>query len=149
MNAFLVLLAVSPFAQAAAADPQAACFECHAEVQELKTSGKHKGLSCAVCHPDADKHLADTVVLPKTAVGPEVCGKCHKDQFESFATLNLKKTARLEKSLPTERSPNPLWDKLMMGHGFTKEHNAPRSHAFMLVDHLVVDRAYGGRFQPK
>ena len=36
-----------------------------------------------------------------------------------------------------------------MGHGFTKEHNAPRGHAYMLLDHLVVDRAYGGRFQPK
>jgi formate-dependent nitrite reductase cytochrome c552 subunit len=55
----------------------------------------------------------------------------------------------VEKSLLTERSPNPFWDKLMMGHGFTKEHAAPRSHTFMLVDHLIVDRAYGGRFQSK
>ena len=37
----------------------------------------------------------------------------------------------------------------MMGHAFTKEHANPRSHAFMLVDHLVVDRAYGGRFQAR
>lgn len=149
MNTLFLLLTAAQFVQAAAGDPQAACFECHEEVRELKTSGKHKGLSCAVCHPDADKHLADVVTLPKTAVGPEVCGKCHKEQFQSFGTLNLKKTARLEKSLPMERSPNPLWDKLMMGHGFTKEHNSPRSHANMLVDHLAVDRAYGGRFQPK
>jgi formate-dependent nitrite reductase cytochrome c552 subunit len=35
----------------------------------------------------------------------------------------------------------------MMGHAFTKEHNLTRSHVNMLPDHLVVDRAYGGRFQ--
>lgn len=36
-----------------------------------------------------------------------------------------------------------------MGHGFTKEHSLTRSCPWMLVDHLVVDRAYGGRFQGK
>jgi len=57
--------------------------------------------------------------------------------------------ARDEKSQLTNRAPNPFWDKLMMGHGFTKEHNLTRSHPWMLPDHLVVDRAYGGRFQGK
>ncbi|TPW21773.1 MAG: nitrite reductase [Elusimicrobia bacterium] len=137
------------YASAAPDAAQARCFECHDEVKELKISGKHAGLSCASCHSATAEHLKDPTALPGTAVGPEACGACHKDQFSSFGTLNLKKTARLEKSLPTERSPNPFWDKLMMGHGFTKEHNAPRSHAFMLIDHLVVDRSYGGRFQPK
>jgi formate-dependent nitrite reductase cytochrome c552 subunit len=37
----------------------------------------------------------------------------------------------------------------MMGHGFTKEHALTRSHIWMLTDHYVVDRAYGGRFQGK
>jgi len=37
----------------------------------------------------------------------------------------------------------------MMPHGFTREHNLPRSHSFALLDQLVVDRAFGGRFQPK
>ena len=84
-----------------------------------------------------------------TRVGLETCGGCHPDQYSSLNTLNLKKPARTEKSLLTERSPNPFWDKLMMGHGFTKEHANPRSHAFMLIDQFVVDRAFGGRFQPK
>jgi len=56
---------------------------------------------------------------------------------------------RDEKSQLTNRSPNPYWDKLMAGHGFTKEHALTRSHNLMLIDHLVVDRAYGGRFQGK
>jgi nitrite reductase (cytochrome c-552) len=42
-----------------------------------------------------------------------------------------------------------LFDKLMEGYGFTKEHAEPRSHAFMLVDQWAVDRAFGGRMQFK
>jgi formate-dependent nitrite reductase cytochrome c552 subunit len=37
----------------------------------------------------------------------------------------------------------------MRPHGFTKEHNLTRSHSWMVVDQFVVDRAFGGRFQPK
>jgi len=37
----------------------------------------------------------------------------------------------------------------MSPHGFTKEHNQPRSHTFMLLDQFVVDRAFGGRFTTK
>jgi len=61
----------------------------------------------------------------------------------------MHRPARDEKSQLTNRSPNPFWDKLMMGNAFTKEHNLTRSHINMLPDHLVVDRAYGGRSQPK
>jgi formate-dependent nitrite reductase cytochrome c552 subunit len=125
------------------------CFECHDEIQALKTAGKHAKINCVSCHSGTAEHLADSDKKPVTRVDLEACGGCHKDQYDSFATLNLKKPARVEKSLLTERSPNPFWDKLMMGHGFTKEHAAPRSHTFMLVDHLIVDRAYGGRFQSK
>ena len=38
---------------------------------------------------------------------------------------------------------------LMTPHGFTKEHNQPRSHTFALLDQYVVDRAFGGRFDTK
>ena len=63
--------------------------------------------------------------------------------------MSYHRPARDEKSQLTGRSPNPFWDKLMMGHGFTKEHNTTRSHAWMVVDQFAVDRAFGGRFQPK
>ena len=63
--------------------------------------------------------------------------------------MNWEKTARKEKSLATGPSPNPAFDKLMMPHGFTREHNEPRSHAFALYDQVVVDRAFGGRFENK
>ena len=125
------------------------CFECHDEIKAQKTGGRHAKVNCVNCHSGTAAHLEDSDKRPVTRVDLEACGGCHKDQYESFVTLNYKKPARLEKSLLTERSPNPFWDKLMMGHGFTKEHAAPRSHKFMLVDHLIVDRAYGGRFQSK
>jgi len=61
-------------------------------------------------------------------------------------SINLKSQAKLEKSVPDGRAPT--LDKLLAPHGFTKEHNEPRSHAFMLLNHLTVDRACG-RFQFK
>lgn len=128
---------------------EAACFECHTEVQALKTGGRHASVNCANCHTGTAEHLADAEIKPSTRTDLEACAGCHKDQYDTFITFDYKKLARVEKSQLTERSPNPLWDKLMMGHGFTKEHAAPRGHTFMLVDHLAVDRAYGGRFQPK
>jgi formate-dependent nitrite reductase cytochrome c552 subunit len=54
---------------------------------------------------------------------------------------------KVEKATTTSRSP--LFDTLMRPHGFTREHAEPRSHIFALVDHLLVDRAYGKRFQLK
>ena len=128
-----------------------ACFICHPEVKELWEEGKHKKfLNCAQCHGELEAHSNNPFeIKPATNLDAANCGKCHENQFETFFKVNPKKPARVEKSQLTERSPNPLWDKLMMGHGFTKEHNVPRSHAYMLIDHLVVDRAYGGRFQPK
>lgn len=130
------------------------CFACHPEVENLWAKGKHKTarIECTQCHSELTVHIESKPpgkIKPVTNLNPAVCGGCHKDQFETFFTVDHKGSARVEKSLLTDRSPNPLWDKLMMGHGFTKEHNAPRGHAYMLLDHLIVDRAYGGRFQAK
>ena len=157
-NRLWALLALAALFTAEPRDAQAApapfnpqkCFECHSEVSELWSGGKHKGkLSCNQCHSKLDAHLESPIAKPGTNLDPALCGKCHKNQFDTFFKTNLKKPALLEKSLLTERSPNPFWDKLMAGHGFTKEHNAPRSHAYMVIDHLLADRTYGGRFQPK
>ncbi len=130
------------------------CFACHPETEGLWDKGKHKTarIECTQCHSELAAHITSNPpgkIRPVTNLNPANCGGCHRDQFETFFTVDYARPARLEKSLHSERSPNPLWDKLMMGHGFTKEHNTPRGHAYMLLDHLVVDRAYGGRFQPK
>lgn len=127
------------------------CYGCHGPIKELHTMGKHAKVNCSNCHKGLEKHLKspgpDT--RPVTDTSWEACGQCHKEQYESFMKEAYHRPARDEKSQLTNRAPNPFWDKLMMGHGFTKEHALTRSHKWMLIDHLIVDRAYGGRFQGK
>jgi len=127
------------------------CYDCHDAVKQLHTMGKHAKVSCVNCHGELEKHIADPgpATHPATDTSWEACGKCHKEQYNSAMKVAYHRPARDEKSQLTNRAPNPFWDKLMMGHGFTKEHALTRSHVWMLVDQLVVDRAYGGRFQPK
>ena len=125
----------------------ATCYPCHEEIKSLKVGSKHTPLPCSRCHGQITKHLKDPEKLPDTSLESGLCGKCHPSQYETFMSVNLKSKAKVEKSTTTSRSPT--FDKLLMPHGFTKEHNEPRSHAFMVTDFLLVDRAYGGRFQLK
>ncbi len=152
---FLSMAATPAFAQtakkaAAAANFDAsACLGCHQPIKAFHDEGKHKAVACTACHNGLDKHLGDVKARPVTVTDPAACGTCHKLQFESMYQMNWEKTARKEKSQAAGPSPNPAFDKLMMPHGFTKEHAEPRSHAFALYDQIVVDRAFGGRFQNK
>ena len=125
------------------------CYGCHAPIKEFHAGSKHKNVSCSACHNGIDKHLADSRTRPVTRTDLAACGVCHKEQYASFQTMNWKKPARFEKSQLIGPSPNPAWDKLMMPHGFTREHNLPRSHTFALLDQLLVDRSFGGRFAYK
>ena len=128
-------------------DPQI-CFGCHEQIQDLMGSGKHANrLNCVFCHSATADHMADSAKKPVTRLDLEACGGCHQEQFRTLLEVNLKSKAKLEKSTTTSRSPT--FDKLLMPHGFTKEHDEPRSHVFMVTDHMIVDRAYGGRFQLK
>ena len=154
--AILVFPASSALAQQAsktstrqAAFDTSTCYACHAPIKEFHADGKHKNVGCNNCHEGIDKHLVDFKVRPTTKVDPAACGTCHENQFNTMYKMNWNKHARSEKSVATGLSPNPAWDKLMMPHGFTKEHNEPRSHAFMLLDQFLVDRSFGGRFVPK
>ncbi len=127
------------------------CYGCHETIRSLHSAGKHVKVNCSNCHQGLAKHVQSPApdTRPVTDTSWEACGKCHKEQYESFMKTSYHRPARDEKSQLTGRSPNPFWDKLMMGHGFTREHALTRSHPWMLIDHLLVDRAYGGRFQPK
>ena len=125
------------------------CYGCHEPVKAFHAGSKHKNVNCVACHSGIETHLADASKRPVTRTDLAACGTCHQAQYLSFQTMNWNKTARSEKSLMTGQSPNPAWDKLMMPHGFTKEHNLPRSHVFALLDQLLVDRSFGGRFAYK
>ena len=103
------------------------CYECHDPVKQLHTMGKHSKVNCVNCHSGLAKHVANPGpdTRPATDTSWEACGKCHKDQYDSFMKEAMHRPARDEKSQLTDRAPNPYWDKLMIGHGFTKEHNPP------------------------
>ena len=137
-----------PKAAAVNSVDEAACFACHQEIQQLMSNGKHaKEINCVLCHPKTSAHMKDSTKKPLTRLDPEACASCHKEQYQSSLAIGWKSKAKLEKSAPAGRSPKS--DLLLMPHGFTKEHNEPRSHVFMLPDYMIVDRAYGGRFQLK
>ncbi len=125
------------------------CAGCHGGISKMHDPGKHKSVGCGACHDGIAEHLKSPQMRPVTKTGSEACGGCHKNQYETMYKVNYNKTARNEKSQAGGPSPNPAWEKLMTPHGFTKEHNVPRSHAFALYDQLVVDRAFGGRFENK
>jgi nitrite reductase (cytochrome c-552) len=125
------------------------CYDCHSQVEDMHTVGKHATVNCVHCH-DASKHVetASTRRMgerPVTRKDHEACATCHAAQFNSFVSVRHESHPRVEKASPVSRSPR--FDTLIGQHGFSFEHAEPRSHAFMLVDHLIVDRAYGGRFQ--
>jgi nitrite reductase (cytochrome c-552) len=123
------------------------CYQCHELIKSLKDGNKHVSLSCSKCHGKLNDHLKDPDKAPETNFELSLCGQCHSFQYETMMAVNLRSKAKVEKSTTTSRSPT--FDKLMMPHGFTKEHDEPRSHAFMLTDHMIVDRGYGGKFQLK
>jgi formate-dependent nitrite reductase cytochrome c552 subunit len=123
------------------------CYACHAQIKDFHADGKHATVNCISCHTELDRHLKDMKFRPGTKIAQKACATCHFNQYESFFTMNWKRLARDEKAQPTKKSPN--YDLFMVPHGFIREHNMQRSHAFMLIDHLLVERAYGGRFMPK
>jgi len=123
------------------------CYSCHEDIEDFHSKGRHATVNCAHCHEGTAEHLANKKVKPVTRTDHAACATCHLAQYNSFVQNNLQSKARMEKA--SFRSRSPLFDKLMEGYGFTIEHSEPRSHAFMLVDHLTMDRTYGGRFQFK
>jgi len=127
------------------------CYSCHVDVEDWHSAGRHATVNCAHCH-DAVEHQKtakskDMGTRPGTNKDHRACATCHVEQYNTFVQTNMESKARVEKA--SFKSRSPLFDKLMEGYGFTKEHGEPRSHAFMLVDQWVVDRAFGGRMQFK
>lgn len=91
-------------AQEKAIKPQQ-CFDCHSEVQELHTGSKHARLHCSTCHSQMTGHLDDPSVKPVTNLELTNCGRCHKDQYESFMHVNLQSKAQWRKRPPRAAPP--------------------------------------------
>lgn len=146
----LAIIAAGTFATLAGAAPSASdCAGCHKNITEQNHGSAHKDVACSTCHTDLEKHLKGEVKRPGTNNDPALCGGCHKDQFDSLYKVNPKKQARKSKTAAEGPAPNPFYARALGGHGFLIEHDEPRSHAFMLMDQMLVDRGWGGRWVPK
>jgi nitrite reductase (cytochrome c-552) len=121
------------------------CYECHEAIQEFHEKAVHKTVGCDSCHTGLETHRKAGKGRPTTSTDPASCGNCHQNQFRTMYNMNTEKTAHKEKGV----AATGALDKLLAPHGFTREHNEPRSHAFALYDQLRVDRAFGGRFVNK
>jgi len=122
------------------------CIECHEELKEFHDR-QDKTVACTECHqtpraPEEEErapghhHRPGQVrLVPQEPVRDDVQDELREDGEER------EEPAR-------RRLANPAWEKLMGPHGFTKEHNMPRSHAFALYDQLCRPRL-GGRFENK
>jgi nitrite reductase (cytochrome c-552) len=121
------------------------CYECHEAVKGFHETGQHKSVGCDSCHGGLDTHRPKGKGQPTTKTDSGTCGSCHDNQYRTLYNMNTEKTANKEKAVATFGA----FDKLLAPHGFTREHNEPRSHAFALYDQVVVDRAFGGRFVNK
>jgi len=57
---------------------QQACFECHQDIEDLKTQDVHSGIHCETCHGPGQKHVTsgDAADILKLT-GREFCGSCH------------------------------------------------------------------------
>jgi formate-dependent nitrite reductase cytochrome c552 subunit len=121
------------------------CYDCHESIKEFHADGQHKTVGCDSCHGGLDTHRSKGKGRPSTNMDPAACSACHENQYRTLYSMNTDKTAFKEKSVAT----NGAMDKILMPHGFTREHNEPRSHAFALYDQVTVDRSFGGRFQNK
>lgn len=155
VQACVALAVAVAFAPAVNAAPEKVdtktCVACHSNIGGFHKSGAHKKVSCTSCHSGLTKHVSapskDT--RPVTSMDPKTCGSCHPAQFNSMYKINEERIPRFSKKNSASVAPNPFFDRALGAHGFTKEHDLPRSHAFAALDQYLCDRAFGGRFEPK
>jgi nitrite reductase (cytochrome c-552) len=127
---------------------QETCRDCHRAIADSYAHSAHSGLACSQCHQGALEHQdADdpAKVLPTVEFSAELCGSCHRFQYETYF-MSEPGTAGLYGGTPADPKEHPktkdfpLYNKIVAGHGFTKEYNEDRSHKFILRDHIDIKR---------
>jgi len=70
------------------------CRFCHATYYSNWSNSMHGGIvDCVTCHEGTALHITNpTVSKPKVHFDSELCGTCHRDQYNSFLTDNRGKT---------------------------------------------------------
>lgn len=126
----LALIGYFGVSYAAPAQNDANCTACHSNIGTLHTGSKHANLPCATCHDGTADHLKNPKTHPTVSMSPQQCSSCHPNQFETMYKVNDHRIARDSKKNLNNISPNPFFDEALGAHGFVKEHNLPRSHAY-------------------
>lgn len=120
------------------------CAFCHANIVQKFNAGTHKSVQneCLACHENARDHLADPSVTPaKVNFNLSSCASCHNDQYETYLADDASKPGHFGGSIATSKYDQFVhYRYLMGGHGFTREYNEERAHAYMLKDHIETDR---------
>ena len=124
------------------------CASCHNPIASEHAGSAHKDVACTTCHTGLDEHLKSAKTRPTVDMDPAKCGMCHANQYASLYKTS-DRPARQSKKAASGPAPDPFFDRALGGHGFTKEHDLPRAHTWMAIDQFLVDRAFGGRFEPK
>jgi len=56
-----------------------ACADCHSDIVDVKSHGKHKGVNCESCHGPQEKHVEDPgAVTPAKLDTSLLCPRCHQ-----------------------------------------------------------------------
>ncbi|MDI7269767.1 MAG: ammonia-forming cytochrome c nitrite reductase subunit c552, partial [Myxococcota bacterium] len=133
-----------PTAQAAGAESEARCPDCHVGHAASFAGGRHVTLpgGCTSCHPDALAHQREPAkVAAVVDFSVELCGKCHPAHAESYLKDDGARPGRFGGSAPTSKHDEfPHYVHLMGGHGFAKDYKEERAHRFMLLDHVETKR---------
>ncbi len=74
-----------------------ACADCHSDIVEVKSKGKHKGVNCESCHGPQEKHVEDPgSVVPAKLETTSLCPRCH--------TANAAKPKSFPQVVPEDHS---------------------------------------------
>lgn len=108
------------------------------------SAGVHKGFAdeCLTCHANGRDHMADPrAVRAKLNFALSACAGCHASQYETYLHDDGAKAGHFGGSVATSKYDEYVRYKFLMGgHGFTREYNEERAHAYMLKDHIETDR---------
>lgn len=120
------------------------CAACHSGLAQRYAAGTHKSIAdqCLVCHENGRDHMESPIDVPAALhFTLSACAECHASQYDSYLTNDATKAGHFGGSSPTSKYEEfPHYQYLMGGHGFTREYNEERSHAYMLKDHIDTQR---------
>lgn len=89
-----------------------ACADCHDEVVQAKSVGKHGNVNCEACHGALQKHVEDPAsVVPQLPDTGVLCARCHEANLakpRNFPQVASKDHSGGEKCKTCHQPHNPL-----------------------------------------